>query len=579
MLSLGGRRKGKALFVAGLLSVMCLPGLIWAAAAEIPWSDGFESGNLASCWTSTSTRGGRVLVTKTNLPHSGAYHVIMDSYYQGYYYALNELILTVNLAGKSGMNLSFWSKALRDRPNVLPNSFTGSYKGDGVSISADGTRWFKVQGLTSGEGIGPTWKKFEASLDAAAAKAGIQFNGAFKIKFQQYDARAVPYAGLAFDDIQISQTQSPPQPPPVSDADGDGLPDTWEMVYFGNLEQWPDGDYDGDGFTNLEEFRLGKEPTHSDAQPLVAAAPFAEGFETELGDHWATRTIGSARMLRTSMNGPASGSYHLTMDSPRQGVSGLNELILTIDLSRKSSVFLGFRHKTFDTEADTLPNAFTGSLRGDGVAISSDGLRWYKIQGLTTAEGGTSVWKRYDIDLEAAAARAGIGFTSGFKIKFQTGASAPIPYSGAAFDEISIQTAVQPPSPVPDELLPQEAELIRLVNQQRAQNGLSSLQTSLALSEAARRHSTDMAMHNIFSHTGSDGSSPWDRIRATGYRLGAGGETVGGGYATPSDMVNGWMNSPGHRAILLGSYCEVGAGYAAGGTYRYYWTMDFGCQY
>ncbi len=564
----------------GLILVICFPASVWAAA-EVPFSDGFESGTLAGFWSATSTRGGRVLVTGANGPHSGTYQVIMDSYSQGYRYALNELTLTVNLAGKSGVNLSFWSKGFRDRPNVLPNAFTGSHKGDGVSISADGTQWFKLQGLTSREGIGRTWKKFDVNLDAAAAKAGIQFNTAFKVKFQQYDARSVPYAGLAFDDIQITQQQSPqPPPPPVSsDSDGDGLPDTWEMAYFGNLDQWPDGDYDGDGLTNLEEFQLGKDPTRSDAPADVAVLPFSEQFETELDDYWMTRTIGSARMLRTAVNGPASGAYHLTMDSPRQGVSGLSELILTVDLSGKAGVLLAFKHKGFGIEDHVLPNTFTGSLNGDGVSISSDGITWYKIQGLTTGEGATSVWKKYSIDLSSTALSAGIPLTSALRIKFQKTTSASIPSSGAAFDEISLTTAVQPPPPAQDQLLPQEAELISLVNQQRGQNGLPPLQTSLALSEAARRHSNDMATNNVFSHTGSDGSSPWDRIRDTGYRLTTGGETVGGGYGMPADMVNGWMNSPGHRAILLGSYCDVGAGYATGGSYGYYWTMDFGCQY
>jgi hypothetical protein len=44
------------------------------------------------------------------------------------------------------------------------------------------------------------------------------------------------------------------------DADGDGLPDSWEMKYFGNLTQTADGDYDGDGISNLQEFQNGTDP-------------------------------------------------------------------------------------------------------------------------------------------------------------------------------------------------------------------------------------------------------------------------------------------------------------------------------
>jgi uncharacterized protein YkwD len=53
---------------------------------------------------------------------------------------------------------------------------------------------------------------------------------------------------------------------------------------------------------------------------------------------------------------------------------------------------------------------------------------------------------------------------------------------------------------------------------------------------------------------------------------------VGASYSTPAAAVQGWMNSSGHRAIILGSYCDVGVGYATGGSYGYYWTLDVGCQ-
>jgi len=44
------------------------------------------------------------------------------------------------------------------------------------------------------------------------------------------------------------------------DTDGDGLPDAWEMLHFGNLDQTADGDYDNDGFTNLQEYEAGSDP-------------------------------------------------------------------------------------------------------------------------------------------------------------------------------------------------------------------------------------------------------------------------------------------------------------------------------
>ena len=50
----------------------------------------------------------------------------------------------------------------------------------------------------------------------------------------------------------------------ATDTDGDGIPDTWEKIYFGDLNQDGGGDYDGDNITNLEEYQLGADPTMND---------------------------------------------------------------------------------------------------------------------------------------------------------------------------------------------------------------------------------------------------------------------------------------------------------------------------
>jgi hypothetical protein len=47
------------------------------------------------------------------------------------------------------------------------------------------------------------------------------------------------------------------------DSDGDGLPDWWELQYFGNLSQGAGDDPDGDGVTNLQEYQQGRNPTKS----------------------------------------------------------------------------------------------------------------------------------------------------------------------------------------------------------------------------------------------------------------------------------------------------------------------------
>lgn len=314
----------------------------------------------------------------------------------------------------------------------------------------------------------------------------------------------------------------------------------------------------------------------------AATLPFSENFETgTLAAHWTARSTASGRILVTVANGPHGGRYHVTMDSSRNGMYSLNELILTVDLSGKSGVVLSFYHKEFGDEDHFLPAVFSRSANGDGVAISADGVAWFKVQGLTSAEGATGAWKKYEVDLDAAAADAGISYNGSFKIKFQQYDNYPIPSDGFALDDITVGLKQPGPGPGPrDDLLVQEKELITLINQQRAQYNLAPFQTSTALCDAARRHSDDMAQNNFLSHTGSDGSSPWDRMADAGYYLTTAGENVGAGYPTAADMVNGWMSSSGHRANILGNFCDLGVGYAysATSTYRYYWTLDLACQ-
>ena len=128
-------------------------------------------------------------------------------------------------------------------------------------------------------------------------------------------------------------------------------------------------------------------------------------------------------------------------------------------------------------------------------------------------------------------------------------------------------------------LLSQEMEVINLVNQERLIEGLHIYSPDDRLTDAARGHSEDMALNNYFAHTSLDGRAFFDRITDAGYFWSKCGENIAAGYSTPQAVVDGWMNSPGHRAnILHPDFCNIGVGYAydAGSSYRYYWTQDFG---
>ncbi|MGW1002724.1 CAP domain-containing protein [Streptomyces sp. NPDC002520] len=118
------------------------------------------------------------------------------------------------------------------------------------------------------------------------------------------------------------------------------------------------------------------------------------------------------------------------------------------------------------------------------------------------------------------------------------------------------------------------ARIVQLVNDERGKVGCSALKVNATLTKAAQAHSDDMATHRNMSHTGSDGSSPGDRITSAGYSWSAYGENVAYGYSTPEQVMAGWMSSSGHRANILNcSFKEIGVGLAQPGSY---WTQDFG---
>lgn len=118
-----------------------------------------------------------------------------------------------------------------------------------------------------------------------------------------------------------------------------------------------------------------------------------------------------------------------------------------------------------------------------------------------------------------------------------------------------------------------EKEVVRLVNKARAENGLSALTMDWQLSRVARYKSRDMHDNGYFSHTSPTYGSPFDMMSAFGLSYRSAGENIAKGYKTPQDVVDGWMNSSGHRAnILNASYTRIGVGYVASGNY---WTQMF----
>ena len=118
-----------------------------------------------------------------------------------------------------------------------------------------------------------------------------------------------------------------------------------------------------------------------------------------------------------------------------------------------------------------------------------------------------------------------------------------------------------------------EQEVIRLVNEIRTQNGLNTLAYDWQLGRVARIKSQDMKDNRYFAHNSPVYGTPFQMIRNFGISFRSAGENIAKGYATPQAVVNGWMNSSGHRAnILNAKYTHIGVGFVSGGNY---WTQMF----
>ena len=123
------------------------------------------------------------------------------------------------------------------------------------------------------------------------------------------------------------------------------------------------------------------------------------------------------------------------------------------------------------------------------------------------------------------------------------------------------------------------SQVLTLVNQHRAAIGVGQLSTDGALTASAVWKSMNMAGLNYFDHNDDPiGRTVAQRLAACGWPSNLGwGENIAYGYSTPADVMNGWLNSPGHKANIENpSYTSIGIGVAANSQGVYYWTQDFG---
>ena len=118
------------------------------------------------------------------------------------------------------------------------------------------------------------------------------------------------------------------------------------------------------------------------------------------------------------------------------------------------------------------------------------------------------------------------------------------------------------------------SEVVRLVNIERTERGLSALTMDTTLNAAAAERVEETITR--FAHERPDGSSCFTILQEYGISYRTAAENIARGQGTPAAVVNSWMNSEGHRAnILNSSLRKIGVGYARGGQYGTYWVQLF----
>lgn len=147
-------------------------------------------------------------------------------------------------------------------------------------------------------------------------------------------------------------------------------------------------------------------------------------------------------------------------------------------------------------------------------------------------------------------------------------------------EEVEPPAEEAPPQEEPD--APEEsggvqeaaAAVASLVNAARQDAGLSELELDADLCAAAQARAQEIAQS--FSHTRPDGSSCFTILEEFGISYRAAGENIAMGQRTPEEVMDGWMNSSGHRAnILNGTFTSIGVGYYVDGAGAAHWVQIF----
>jgi uncharacterized protein YkwD len=128
-----------------------------------------------------------------------------------------------------------------------------------------------------------------------------------------------------------------------------------------------------------------------------------------------------------------------------------------------------------------------------------------------------------------------------------------------------------PVAPLDPELDADVGQFVQMMNTHRMSVGCSPLAWNESVAAVAQSHSQDMVARGFFDHTNPSGKSARDRLEDAGIPWSSYGENIAAGYNSGAAVLNGWLDSPGHRSNIENcTHTEHGVGLVSG-----HWTHVF----
>ena len=298
-----------------------------------------------------------------------------------------------------------------------------------------------------------------------------------------------------------------------------------KLVNLGSISGYPDGSFRPNNSITKAEF----------VKALISSLGFNDLAKT--GSHWASGYISKGEVVNIIDKG-----WLTNIDKP----------ISRYEMARIISNTLTYKNEEIPTDISkyeplisdftTIPNTYLGET--NGKQLSECVLESY-VKGIVTGYPDGS-------------------FEGGLTL---TRAEASTVIIRVLFNNTRI-------TPVLENIESMEEGVLRLVNIERNKAGLKSLVASSKLSKVALLKSEDMASFGYFDHISPNYGTPFEMMTNQGITYTAAGENIAKGYKTPEDVVNAWMNSPGHRANILSPlFNKMGLGIYIGDST--YWTQMF----